>query len=145
MIGDLGLFDESFLQQGLDVAMVPTAFLYSLATQVINAAVADMTPERQLVLNQTRCAGCARSCFDSDIFAQFNEGIVRLAYSQVQKSLRIKDWAARSIEFLSDNFAGQLSGTRTVRVSPHTIYGQDQARGIAGSYDYSILVFLAIT
>jgi hypothetical protein len=145
MVGDLGLFDESFLQQGLDVAMVPTAFLYSLATQVINAAVADMTPERQVVLNETRCAGCAWSGFDSDIFAQFDQGFVRLAYSQVQKSLRIEDGVARSIEFLSDNLAGQLSGTRTVRVPPHTIYGQDQGRGIAGSDDYSILVLLAIT
>ena len=58
MVGDLRLFDESFLQQGLYMAVVPASFHYSLAPQMINAAVADMAPERQLILNKTGCAGC---------------------------------------------------------------------------------------
>ena len=63
----------------------------------------------------------------------------------MQKSLRIEDWAARCIEFLSDNLAGQLCSACTVGVPPHTVYGQDQSCVVAGSDHNSILVFLSIT
>ena len=102
--------DHAFAQQELDVAVVARALEDLAAAQKIDAAVADVRPERAAVLHQAHGAGGARPQLERQVGAELGHFLVRTAERQMQESERIENGLRRVPERFDQRLDGGLGG-----------------------------------
>src|SRR5690606_17801401 len=86
----LVLVDQSFAPQQLDVAMVARAFADSAAAQLVNAAVADVSPIRAAVLDEAYGAGCSRLVIHGDALSELDDVRMREGEGDREEALRVE-------------------------------------------------------
>jgi len=111
--------------------------------QVINAAVADVSPPGCVLLNQANRAGSARPLFERQAHANAHDFLMRAAESHVQEAQRIKQGLGRMPERFEKSLLRDLGGARTIGVPAHSIDHDEQNRMLGNCRDDTILVFFA--
>ena len=144
MILRLFLGDGSFLDQHLDVAVIARPAQHLAVTHLVDAAVADVRPERTAFLYQADRAGRARPEVDGDVGTHAHDFVVGTRERHVEKALWIENRLLCFDEQVLHGLESGLRGHGAVRVTAHAIK-HEQECGIFGYHDRSpILVVLAI-
>ena len=144
MARDFFLADRAVAQELLDVAVVARAGDHRTGAQVIDAAVADVGPERLLPLHQADRAGRARAHVHREPGADRDDGRVRAAEREVQEAERIEQRLGLCAEQVEHHLAGDFRRARAVGVAAHAVHDDEQRRTVARGDRGAVLVVLAV-
>ena len=126
------------------MAVVARAFEDLAAAQKIDAAVADVRPERAAVLHQAHGAGGARPQFERQIGAELGHFLVRAAERQMQESERIENGLRRVPEGFDQRLDGGLGGLGAIGMTSHAV-DDDEQGGMLGDRDRHAILIVGTT
>ena len=127
------------------MAVIASALEDFPTAQKIDAAVADVRPERAAVLHQANRAGCTRPQFERQIGAELRDFLVRAAERQMQEAERIEDRLRRVPEAFDQRLDGGLRGLGAIGMTTHAVDDDEQGGMLRDRDGYAILIVVATT
>jgi hypothetical protein len=144
MVARLVLLDETLAKQELHMAVIARALVHGTFAKLVHAAVADVRPICETVLNETRRASGARPALQGDTVAAVDDSVVGLGQGQSQEALWVEQRMCSVLEALCERVDRDLRGQRAAGVAAHAVDYDDQGAMLV-RYDFDlVLIFLSV-